>query len=237
MTWSCLLCRFMRGPPRRRSCAARPRRPPRPAARGRAAPPRASRSSIRSLSSSSTLASAVASTPAGAAPEARSASIIVGDHGDERLPVAVPQLAHGRAGRAGVEGGSEQVLVLVPGGEEGAHHRLDVLGRSPAAAELVGGRGRLVVHLLHECRDGARLVLEVEVERRAGDAGAARDVGDVDRVEAALRIWRRWWSSDSSRAVRRRSPRAGWSLMLRPAGLPRGPGRPGSPWRGGRARR
>ena len=44
----------------------------------------------------------------------------------------------------------------------------------------------LVVELLHQRGHGSGLVLEVEVERRAGHAGTAGDVGDVDGVEAAL---------------------------------------------------
>ena len=107
----------------------------------------------------------------------------------------------------------------------------------PSPRSWLGGRERLVVHLLHECRDGAGLVLEVEVERRAGDAGAARDVGDVDRLEAALAqvVVERL----EQRAYAGRSPRARLRRSCRPAlpGAAPGPGRPGSPWCAGRARR
>lgn len=39
---------------------------------------------------------------------------------------------------------------------------------------------------IQQRRHGSRLVLEVEVERRSGDAGALGDVGDVESIEAGL---------------------------------------------------
>ena len=48
------------------------------------------------------------------------------------------------------------------------------------------GVARCVVQVLHEGHDRERLVLEVEVERRAGHAGPPRDLGDVDVVERLL---------------------------------------------------
>jgi hypothetical protein len=51
---------------------------------------------------------------------------------------------------------------------------------------VVGGRDDVLVDLHAERGDAGRLVLEVEVEGRAGDTGPGRDVGDRHALEVPL---------------------------------------------------
>ena len=155
---------------------------------GRRAHRGTSRSSARSLSSSSTVASATGSGPSGARPAVRSERIISASGSTNDCAVGVPHLADG--------GWS-------PGASSIARNRCSMAGATLEQARIIVASMRtsgvpsvdvrvgetandLVVQLLHQGGHRGGLVLEVEVERRAGDTCPAGDVGDVDRVEAAV---------------------------------------------------
>ena len=79
------------------------------------------------------------------------------------------------------------IAVLVDCVEQRLEHGPNAVpGRAGGGGQDVAGQESVVVHGFQQRGDRSRLVLEVEIERRAGHPGAAGDVGDVDAVESVF---------------------------------------------------